>query len=94
MDLRLVMKRYKLKNKFTTAKILKLVTDNAINHLSIIDKTLTENNRRIVEILALEKVSPSILNLLIEIKNNNNSIIVDNRVFKSFEVVIDEDDCN
>jgi hypothetical protein len=88
------MKRYKLKNKFTTAKILKLVTDNAINHLSIIDKTLTENNRRIVEILALEKVSPSILNLLIEIKNNNNSIIVDNRVFKSFEVVIDEDDCN
>jgi hypothetical protein len=88
------MKRYKLKNKFITAKILKLVTDNAINHLSIIDKTLTENNRRIVEILALEKVSPSILNLLIEIKNNNNSIIVDNRVFKSFEVVIDEDDCN
>ena len=88
------MKRYKLKNKFTTAKILKIVTDNAINHLSIIDKTLTENNRRIVEILALEKVSPSILNLLIEIKNNNNSIIVDNRVFKSFEVVIDEDDCN
>jgi hypothetical protein len=88
------MKRYKLKNKFTTAKILKLVTDNAINHLSIIDKTLTENNRRIVEILALEKVSPSILNLLIEIKKNNNCIIVDNTVFKSFEVVIDEDDCN
>jgi hypothetical protein len=84
------MKRYKLKNKFTTAKILKIVTDNA----SIIDKTLTENNRRIVEILALEKVSPSILNLLIEIKKNNNCIIVDNRVFKSFEVVIDEDDCN
>jgi hypothetical protein len=88
------MKRDKLKNKFTTAKILKIVTDNANNHLSIIDTTLRENNRRIVEILALEKVSPSILNLLIEIKNNNNCIIVDNRVFKSFEVVIDEDDCN
>ena len=88
------MKRDKLKNKFTTAKILKIVTDNANNHLSIIDKTLRENNRRIVEILALEKVSPSILNLLIEIKKNNNCIIVDNTVFKSFEVVIDEDDCN
>jgi hypothetical protein len=88
------MKRDKLKNKFTTAKILKIVTDNANNHLSIIDTTLRENNRRIVEILALEKVSPSILNLLIEIKKNNNCIIVDNTVFKSFEVVIDEDDCN
>ena len=88
------MKRDKLKNKFTTAKILKIVTDNTNNHLSIIDKTLRENNRRIVEILALEKVSPSILNLLIEIKKNNNCIIVDNTVFKSFEVVIDEDDCN
>lgn len=88
------MKKDKFKNKFTTAKILKIVTDNANNHLSIIDKTLRENNRRIVEILALEKVSPSILNLLIEIKKNNNCIIVDNTVFKSFEVVIDEDDCN
>jgi hypothetical protein len=88
------MKKDKIKNKFTTAKILKIVTDNANNHLSIIDKTLRENNRRIVEILALEKVSPSILNLLIEIKKNNNCIIVDNTVFKSFEVVIDEDDCN
>lgn len=76
----------------TTAKILKIVTDNTNNHLSIIDKTLRENNRRIVEILALEKVSPSILNLLIEIKSNNNCIIVDNTVFKSFEVVINEDD--
>jgi hypothetical protein len=55
---------------------------------------LRENNRRITEILALEKVSPSILNLLIEIKKNNNSIIVDNTVFKAVEVVIDEDDCN
>ena len=88
------MKRDKLKNKFTTAKILKIVTDNTNNHLSIIDKTLRENNRRIVEILALEKVSPSILNLLIEIKKNNNCIIVDNTIFKAVEVVIDEDDCN
>lgn len=88
------MKRDKLKNKFTTAKILKIVTDNTNNHLSIIDKTLRENNRRIVEILALEKVSPSILNLLIEIKKNNNCIIVDNTVFKDVEVVINEDDCN
>jgi len=78
----------------TTAKILKIVTDNTNNHLSIIDKTLIENNRRIVEILALEKVSPSILNLLIEIKKNNNCIIVDNTVFKAVEVVIDEDNCN
>ena len=88
------MKKDKFKNKFTTAKILKIVTDNANNHLSIIDKTLRENNRRIVEILALEKVSPSILNLLIEIKKNNNCIIVDNTVFKDVEVVINEDDCN
>lgn len=88
------MKRDKLKNKFTTAKILKIVTDNTNNHLSVIDKTLRENNRRIVEILALEKVSPSILNLLIEIKKNNNCIIVDNTVFKAVEVVINEDDCN
>lgn len=78
----------------TTAKILKIVTDNTNNHLSIIDKTLIENNRRIVEILALEKVSPSILNLLIEIKKNNNCIIVDNTVFKAVEVVIDKDNCN
>lgn len=88
------MKRDKLKNKFTTAKILKIVTDNTNNHLSIIDKTLRENNRRITEILTLEKVSVSILNLLIEIKSNNNCIIVDNTVFKAVEVVIDEDDCN
>jgi glycine/serine hydroxymethyltransferase len=88
------MKRYKLKNKFTTAKILKIVTDNTNNHLSIVDKTLRENNRRITEILALEKVSLNVLNLLIEIKKNNNSIIVDNTVFKAVEVVIDEDDCN
>jgi hypothetical protein len=88
------MKRDKLKNKFTTAKILKIVTDNTNNHLSVIDKTLRENNRRITEILTLEKVSPSILNLLIEIKKNNNCIIVDNSIFKSVEVVINEDDCN
>ena len=88
------MKRDKLKNKFTTAKILKIVTDNTNNHLSIIDKTLKESNRRITEILALEKVSLNVLNLLIEIKSNNNSIIVDNMVFKAVEVVINEDDCN
>lgn len=88
------MKRNKLKNKFTTRKILKIVTDNTNNHLSIIDKTLRENNRRITEILTLEKVSVSILNLLIEIKSNNNCIIVDNTVFKAVEVVINEDDCN
>ena len=82
------------KSKFTTAKILKIVTDNTNNHLSVIDKTLRENNRRITDILTLEKVSPSILNLLIEIKKNNNCIIVNNTVFKAVEIVIDEDDCN
>ena len=87
------MKR-ELKNKFSNPKILKIVIDNTNNHLSIIDKTLRENNRRISEILTLEKVSPSILNLLIEIKKNNNSIIVDNTVFKAVEVIVDEDDCN
>jgi hypothetical protein len=84
----------KLKNKFSNPKILKIVIDNTNNHLSIIDKTLRENNRRITEILTLEKLSLNVLNLLIEIKKNNNSIIVDNTVFKAVEVIVDEDDCN
>jgi hypothetical protein len=84
----------KLKNKLSNPKILKIVIDNTNNHLSIIDKTLRENNRRITEILTLEKLSLNVLNLLIEIKKNNNSIIVDNTIFKAVEVIVDEDDCN
>jgi hypothetical protein len=82
------------KSKITSSKILKTVIDNTNNHLNSIDKTLRENNRRIAEMMTMEKMSPNILNLLVEIKKNNSAIIVDNTVFKAVEVVIDEDDCN
>ena len=88
-----MLSRFK-KSKITSSKILKTVIDNTSNHLNCIDSILRENNRRIAEMMAMEKMSPNILNLLVEIKKNNSAIIVDNTVFKAVEVVIDEDDCN
>lgn len=84
-----------MKSKNTSSKILKTVIQNANNHLESIDKTLIENNRRIDEIMSVEKLSPSIMNLLFEIKRKNNSIMLYNKVFKNVEVIINnEDDCN
>ena len=88
-----MLSRFK-KSKITSSKILKTVIDNTNNHLNSIDKTLRENNRRISEMMTMEKMSPNVLNLLVEIKKNNSAIIVDNTVFKAVEVIIEENDCN
>jgi hypothetical protein len=81
-------------DNFKNSKILKTVIDNYSKNLSDTDKILRENSRRITEMLTLEKVSPNVLNLLIQIKKSNSSIIVTNAIFKAVEVIVDEDDCN
>jgi hypothetical protein len=73
----------------SASEIIKMIVDNTNNHLSEIDLNLRESNRRIDEIISSEKLSPNVLNLLFEIKRNNNKIIVDNTVFKAVEIMID-----
>jgi hypothetical protein len=81
-------------DNFKNSKILKTVVNNYNKNLSDTDKILRENSRRITEMLTLEKLSPNVLNLLIQIKKSNSSIIVTNAIFKAVEVIVDEDDFN
>ena len=67
--------------------IIKTIVENCNKNLDDIDKILIENNRRITELISTEKLDINFLNLLIEIKRNNNLIISHNKNFKETEII-------